>query len=133
MTFDLRWVYIKCTMFSKSSKMELGFVHYIAKFTILRFVISRFECTTADFLQILVLHLPTRISKSAPNNPSYWPSWYTEVFWDMLIGLPTSISANSHQKPQVIFKIVLKSLQFSDLWLILRNLVKISLERIKNK
>ena len=33
-------------MLSKSSKRELGFVHYIAKFTILRFVISRFECTT---------------------------------------------------------------------------------------
>ena len=30
---------------SKSSKWELGFVHYIAKFTILRFVIPRFECT----------------------------------------------------------------------------------------
>ena len=58
-------------MLSKTSKWELGFVHYIAKFTILRFVISRFECTTADFLQILVLHLPTRISKSAPNNPVY--------------------------------------------------------------
>ena len=32
-------------MLSKSSKWELGLVHYIAKFTILRFVISRFECT----------------------------------------------------------------------------------------
>ena len=32
-------------MLSKSSKWELGFVHYIAKFTILRFVILRFECT----------------------------------------------------------------------------------------
>ena len=31
-------------MLSKFSKWELGFVHYIAKFTILRlFVISRFE------------------------------------------------------------------------------------------
>ena len=28
-----------------SLKWELGFVHYITKFTILRFVISRFECT----------------------------------------------------------------------------------------
>ena len=28
---------------SESSKWELGFVHYSAKFTILRFVISRFE------------------------------------------------------------------------------------------
>ena len=35
--------YIKCKMLSKSSKWELGFVHYIAKFTILRFIISRFE------------------------------------------------------------------------------------------
>ena len=32
-------------MTSKSSKWELGFVHYITKFTISRFVISRFECT----------------------------------------------------------------------------------------
>ena len=32
-------------MLSKSSKWELAFVHYIAKFTISRFVISRFECT----------------------------------------------------------------------------------------
>ena len=31
--------YIKCIMPSKSSKLELGFVHYITKFTI-----SRFEC-----------------------------------------------------------------------------------------
>ena len=37
--------YIKCKMLSKSSKWELGFVHYIAQFTILRFIISRFECT----------------------------------------------------------------------------------------
>ena len=31
-------------MLSKSSKWELGLVHYIAKFTILRIIISRFEC-----------------------------------------------------------------------------------------
>ena len=31
-------------MLSKSSKWELGLVRYITKFTILRFVISRFEC-----------------------------------------------------------------------------------------
>ena len=31
-------------MFSKSSKWELGLVHYIPKFTISRFVISKFEC-----------------------------------------------------------------------------------------
>ena len=35
---------MKFDMLSKSSKWELGFVHYIAKFTISRFVISRFEC-----------------------------------------------------------------------------------------
>ena len=33
-------------MLGKSSKWELGFVHYIKKFTISRFVISRFKCTT---------------------------------------------------------------------------------------
>ena len=32
-------------LLSKSSKWELGFVQYFAKFTISRFVISRFECT----------------------------------------------------------------------------------------
>ena len=32
-------------MLSKSSKWELGFVHFITKFTISRFIISRFECT----------------------------------------------------------------------------------------
>ena len=39
---------IKCNMLSKSSQSELGFVHYIAKFTISRFVISRFECTKKE-------------------------------------------------------------------------------------
>ena len=38
------------SMLSKSSKCELGLVHYIAKFTISRFVISRFECIW-NFLQ----------------------------------------------------------------------------------
>ena len=33
-------------MLSKSSKWEMGFVHNIAKFTIARIVISKFECTT---------------------------------------------------------------------------------------
>ena len=37
--------YIKCNMLSKSSKWELGLVHYIAEFTISRFVMSRFKCT----------------------------------------------------------------------------------------
>ena len=35
--------YIKCYMIFKYSKWELSLVHYIAKFAILRFVISRFE------------------------------------------------------------------------------------------
>ena len=45
-------LYIKCNMLSKSSKWGLGFVHYMAKFTILRFVISRFECicNSRDFI-----------------------------------------------------------------------------------
>ena len=34
--------YIKCNMLSKSSKRELALVHYIAKFTKSRVVISRF-------------------------------------------------------------------------------------------
>ena len=38
--------YIKCNTLSKSSKWELGFVHHIAKLTISRFIISRFECTS---------------------------------------------------------------------------------------
>ena len=38
--------YNKCNMPSKSSKWELSFVKYIAKFTISKFVISRFECST---------------------------------------------------------------------------------------
>ena len=33
-------------MLRKSSKWELHFVHYIAKFTIYWFIISRFECST---------------------------------------------------------------------------------------
>ena len=37
--------YLKCIMHSKSSKLELGFVHYITKFTISRFVIARFQCS----------------------------------------------------------------------------------------
>ena len=32
-------------MLSNSSKWELGFVHCIVKFTISRFVTSRFECS----------------------------------------------------------------------------------------
>ena len=41
---------------SKSSKLELGFVHYIAKFTILRFVISRFECTATVKFSYIYIH-----------------------------------------------------------------------------
>ena len=36
---------------TKSSKWELGFVHSITKFTISRFVISRFECTTLMYFK----------------------------------------------------------------------------------
>ena len=35
---------IKCNMLVNPQKQELGLVHYIRKFTISRFVISRFEC-----------------------------------------------------------------------------------------
>ena len=47
-------------MLSISSKWELGFVHYIAKFTISRFVISRFECTKNNLrkhFDILTFHI----------------------------------------------------------------------------
>ena len=39
-------------MLNKSSKWELGFVHCIAKFTISKFVISRFECIPEFFVCI---------------------------------------------------------------------------------
>ena len=47
-------------MLSKTSKWELGFVHYIVKFIISRFVISRFEYifivfTRTDKLKIYIL------------------------------------------------------------------------------
>ena len=45
-------LYIKCNMLSKSSKRELGFVHYIKKFTMSRFIISRFECIFVLFFQV---------------------------------------------------------------------------------
>ena len=35
--------YFKCNMLSKSSKWELGLLYFIEKFTISRFIISRFE------------------------------------------------------------------------------------------
>ena len=41
-------------MLSKSSKLELGFDHYILKFTISRFVISRFDCTYYQIINYLV-------------------------------------------------------------------------------
>ena len=44
-------------MFSKSSKWELGLVHYIAKFTISRFIISRFECILI-FTMLLTVFTP---------------------------------------------------------------------------
>ena len=48
--------YIKCYMLSKSSNWGLGLVHYIAKFTISMFVISRFECTTICITRIFSCH-----------------------------------------------------------------------------
>ena len=50
---------MKCNVLSKSSKWEMGFVHYIARFTISRFIISRFE-------YILCIW---RLSTSHPNCP----------------------------------------------------------------
>ena len=44
-------------MLCKSSKWELGFVRYIPKFTISRFVISRFKCTKKwDFFSMAPLN-----------------------------------------------------------------------------
>ena len=42
-------------MLSKTSKWELGFVHYIAKFTILRFTISKFESASLCSISKIVL------------------------------------------------------------------------------
>ena len=44
-------------MLSKSSKWELGSVHYIATFTILRLPISRFECVFNIIFYLFQLHL----------------------------------------------------------------------------
>ena len=54
---SLFWIihYIKCNVLSKSSIWEVGFVHYIAKFTIPRFVISRFECTILNVCYVYFL------------------------------------------------------------------------------
>ena len=40
-------------MLCKSSKWELGFVHYIAKFTISRFIIARFECNLKNAMMFM--------------------------------------------------------------------------------
>ena len=40
-------------MLSKTSKWELGLIHYIAKFTISRFVISRFKCIYLKFRDVI--------------------------------------------------------------------------------
>ena len=50
-------------MFSKSSKWELGFVHYIKKFTISRFVISRFESPFREVFQSMSV---SRYYKKSP-------------------------------------------------------------------
>ena len=49
----------------KCTKWGLGFVHYIMKFTISRFVISRFECSTTKYLQYRTLNLTTEKSQKA--------------------------------------------------------------------
>ena len=59
-------------MLSKSSIWELGFVQYIAKFTISRFVISRFEC----------IWFKKRKYLTWSNSPKYSPS---AVFSSVLI------------------------------------------------
>ena len=60
-------------MLSKSSKWELGFVHYIPKFTISRFAISRFECrkkkvgqSIEHFLRFSWLSMQFQIAKVFP-------------------------------------------------------------------
>ena len=52
-------------MLSKSSKWELGLVHYVAEFTILRFVISRFECARIFFFP----DPPPPFNSRAPSAP----------------------------------------------------------------
>ena len=51
-------------MLGKSSKWELGFVHYITRFTKLRFVISRFECTILR----LIFGIPKKKLSSSKNH-----------------------------------------------------------------
>ena len=46
-------------MLSESSKWEMVFVHYIAKFPITRFIILKFECTPRP-LKLLSHFLPLR-------------------------------------------------------------------------
>ena len=58
-------------MISKSSKWQLGFVHNIAKCTILRFVISRFEC---------IYHRQALFDISDAGLPMIWGyNWFMEV------------------------------------------------------
>ena len=57
-------------MLSKSSKWELGLVPYITKFTISRFVISRFECICSEN----ILH------------ELKWTFLNMYLFWRILIG-----------------------------------------------
>ena len=49
-TISSNSIYIKCNMLSKPSKWELSLFHYIMKFTILRFIISRFEYIVKMFI-----------------------------------------------------------------------------------
>ena len=45
-------------MLSKSSKWEMGFVHNIAKFTMSRFVISKFECSSSTTTYLNSKYVP---------------------------------------------------------------------------
>ena len=54
-------------MLSKSLKWELGLVHYIAKFTISRFVISKFECTS-NIMRIWYTKIDVPYGVSVPND-----------------------------------------------------------------
>ena len=83
--------YIKCNMFSKSSKWELSFGHYIAKFTILKFVISRFECTYSAryFLWVWVPGSTLLLGNLFPGLRSrgFCPGLFRNKFTLLLLGL----------------------------------------------
>ena len=78
-------------MFSKSSNWELGFVHYIMKFTILRFVISRLECTYSAryFLWVWVPGSTLLLGNLFPGLRSrgFCPGLFRNRFTLLLLGL----------------------------------------------